>query len=123
MQKENAARREKGISPKVVVNFNALVTERTGARPPRRTGGTPGTGMPSLPRITPNDVEDHVKELVDIHYKKPGLDEPSVHMVFFLGEGERIRNEEDHFRRLTRKNRGKLKVLRGLAALEDVTEK
>jgi len=44
-------------------------------------------------------------------------------MVFFLGEGERIRNEEDHFRRLTRKNRGKLKVLRGLAALEDVTEK
>lgn len=79
--------------------------------------------MPSLPRITPNDVEDHVKELVDIHYKKPGLDEPSVHMVFFLGEGERIRNEEDHFRRLTRKNRGKLKVLRGLAALEDVTEK
>lgn len=123
LQKENAARREKGISPKVVVNFNALVTERTGARPPRRTGGTPRTGMPSLPRITPDDVEDHVKELVDIHYKKPGLDEPSVHMVFFLGEGERIRNEEDHFRRLTRKNRGKLKVLRGLAALEDVTEK
>ena len=27
LQKENAARREKGISPKVVVIFNALVTE------------------------------------------------------------------------------------------------
>lgn len=121
LQEENAARREKGISPKVVVNFTSFVTQRTGVSPPRRTGGTPASGMPSLPRVTPEDVEDHVKELVDLHYKEPGLEEPSVHMVFFLGEDERIRNEEDHFRRLTRKNRGKLKVLRGLAALENVT--
>ena len=76
-----------------------------------------------MPPIGPEDVEEQIETLVDLHYKEPGLDEPSVHMVLFLGEGERIRSEEDHFRRLTRKNRGNLKVLRGLAALEDVTGK
>ena len=109
----------------MVVDFNALVRERTGATPPRRTGGTPATGGADLPRLAPittEDIEDHVKALVKLNYENPGVEEPSVHMVLFLGEGERIRDEEDHFRRLTRKNRGKLKVLRGLAALEDVTQ-
>ena len=124
LEKENAAREEKGISPKVVIDFNALVRERTGATPPRRTGGTPATGGADLPRlapVTPEDVEEQIKEMVKRTYTKPGLEEPSVHMVLFLGEEERIRDEEDHFRSLTRKNRGKLKVLRGLSALENVT--
>ena len=42
LRNENEARREKGLSPKVVLNFNQLVREVTGATPPRRTGGTPG---------------------------------------------------------------------------------
>ena len=124
LRKENEARREKGISPKVVIDFNGLVRERTGATPPRRRGGTPATGgadLPPLARVTTEDVEDQVKEMVKRTYTKVGLEEPSLHMVLFLGEGERIRDEEDHFRRLTRQNRGKLKVLRGLSALEDVT--
>ncbi|MDF1858826.1 MAG: hypothetical protein P1U87_01355 [Verrucomicrobiales bacterium] len=122
LTKENAARQEKGIDPKVVTNFNQLVVDRTGVRPPRRRGGTPGSGNPPrMPGIGPEDVEDQIEELVKLHYKEPGLDEPSVHMVLFLGEDERIQSEEDHFRRLTRKNRGKLKVLRGLSALQDVT--
>lgn len=122
LAKENAARQEKGIDPKVVTNFNQLVVDRTGVRPPRRRGGTPGSGNPpAMPGIGPEDVEDQIDELVKLHYKEPGLDEPSVHMVLFLGEDERIKSEEDHFRRLTRKNRGKLKVLRGLSALQDVT--
>lgn len=124
LEKENAARREKGISPKVVVNFNQLVRERTGATPPRRRGGTPATGganLPNLPPVTPEDIEKQVEELVDLEYKEEGLEEPSVHMVLFLGEDERIGDAEDHFRRLTRRNRGKLKILRGLAALQDIT--
>lgn len=123
LAKENAARREKGVSQKVVTNFNQLVIQRTGVRPPGRTGGTPAGGgkIEPLPPITPKDVERHVKKLVKHHYDEKDLDEPSLHIVVFLGEDERIQNAEDHFRRLTNLNNGKLKILRGLAALEDVT--
>lgn len=126
LKKENEARREKGISPKVVLDFNRLVRERTGATPPRRRGGTPSTGGAKLPRlepVTPETIEDQVKEMVKRSYTKLNMEEPSLYMVLFLGEDERVRDEEDHFRRLTRHNRGKLKILRGLAALEDVTGK
>lgn len=123
LNEENAARREKGISPKVVVNFNQLVQSRTGATPPRRRGGTPASGgaMPNLPPVTAGDIEEHIKTLVKVKYEEAGLDEPGVHMVVFLGEDERIDNAEDHFRRLTRQNAGKLKILRGLSSLNDVT--
>ncbi|MDF1740544.1 MAG: hypothetical protein P1U86_15390 [Verrucomicrobiales bacterium] len=123
LNEENAARREKGISPKVVVNFNRLVQSRTGATPPRRRGGTPASGgaMPNLPPVTAGDIEEHIETLVKLKYEEAGLDEPGVHMVVFLGEDERIDNAEDHFRRLTRQNGGKLKILRGLASLNDVT--
>jgi hypothetical protein len=121
LEKENAARREKGIDPKVVTNFTTLVREITGKTPPRRRGGSPQSNPFELPRITPEDVEEHFKQLVRYGYKEDGRDEPSVHMVLFLGEGQDAGNHEDHFRNLTRQNRGKLKVLRGLAALEDLT--
>ncbi len=123
LAKENAARREKGVSQKVVTNFNQLVQQRTGVSPPRATGGTPAGGgnFPRLPRIEPEDVERHLKNVKKQEYDEKDLDEPSLHIVFFLGEDERIRNAEDHFRRLTNLNNGKLKILRGLAALEDVT--
>ena len=122
LAEENAARQSKGMSPKVVVNFNRLVRERTGATQPRRRGGTPASGgMPNLPPVTTKDIEEHIETLVKLEYKEPGLDEPSVHMVVFLGENERIEEAEDHFRRLTRQNGGKLKILRGLSSLNDVT--
>jgi len=123
LAKENAARREKGVSQKVVTNFSQLVQQRTGASPPRSTGGTPaGAGkIKRLPPATSDDIERQVKQLVKYEYKEERLDEPSLHMVVFLGEDERIKAAEDHFRRLTRLNNGKLKILRGLAAMEDVT--
>ena len=121
LEKENAARREKGIAPKVVTNFPALVRELTGKTPPRRTGGTPGENPYRLPDIDPEDVEEHIKRLVQYRYKEQGREEPSVHLVLFLGEKQSVGDREDHFRSLTRQNRGKLKVLRGLTALEDVT--
>ncbi|NNE91936.1 MAG: hypothetical protein HKN23_09845 [Verrucomicrobiales bacterium] len=122
LQNENAARREKGLPPKVVLNFNQLVRQVTGQTQPRATGGTPATGgMPRLPDHGPASIEEQVKNLVKKYYKDQGEEEPSVHMVLFLGEDENLGRFEDHFKDLTRKNRGKLKVLRGLAALEDVT--
>ncbi len=121
LEKENAARREKGIDPKVVTNFRALVREVTGETPPLRTGGSPANNPYELPDISPEDVEEHFKKMVRYGYKEDGREEPSVHMVLFLGEEQGAGDREDHFRDLTRQNRGKLKVLRGLAALEDVT--
>ena len=124
LEKENEARKAKGVSPKVVVNFNQLVREITGASPPSRRGGTPapgGAALPQMPPVTPEDIEKQIDKLVKSEYKAGGLEEPSLHMVLFLGEEEEIGADEDHFKNLTRKNRGKLKILRGLAALQNVT--
>jgi len=119
LEKENEARSEKGLSPKVVVNFNQLVREITGATPPaRRNAPAPA---PGLPPVTPGEIELQVAKLVKDRYKAEGAEEPSLHMVLFLGEKEEIGADEDHFKNLTRKNRGKLKILRGLAALRNVT--
>lgn len=123
LEKENAARREKGLDPKVVTNFGQLVREITGATPPQRRGGDNGVNaMPGMPDVTPEDIERQVDLLVKWQFKEQGHEEPSVHMVLFLGEEEEIADiEEDHFKNLVRKNRGKLKILRGLAALKNVT--
>jgi len=119
---ENDARRARGLSPKVVTNFNQLVREVTGATPPRRTGGS-GDPPPSMPAVTPEDVDAHLRRLVSLEYRDRGLDAPSLHMVLFLGKDERVSDDEDHFRRLVRRNQGQLKILRGLGALENVTGK
>lgn len=123
LAKENAARSEKGLDPKVVTNFNQLVREITGATPPQRRGNNAGGNpMPSMPPVTPEDIERQIDLLVKQQFKEQGHEEPSVHMVLFLGEEEEIADiEEDHFKNLVRKNRGKLKILRGLAALKNVT--
>ena len=95
----------------------------TGASPPRATGGTPSSGgMPRLPNHTPEDTEKQIRNLVAKYYDEEGREKPSIHMVLFLGKKEKIGDYEDHFKTLTRKNRGKLKVLRGLAELENVTQ-
>lgn len=111
---------------KVVVNFNQLVREITGAIPPARRGGGNGgggapSGLPGLPGVTPEDIERQIDLLVKGGYKEAGLEEPGLNIVLFLGEKEEIGAEEDHFKTLTRKNRGKLKILRGLAAMQNVT--
>lgn len=124
LEKENAAREEKGLDPKVVTNFNQLVREITGATPPRRRNGDVGDGaaLPAIPPITPEEIERQIDLLVKRQFKAQGIEEPSLHMVLFVGEEEEIQDsDEDHFKTLTRKNRGKLKILRGLAALKNVT--
>jgi len=122
LRKENEARREKGLAPKVVVNFNDLVRQVTGATPPRPGGGTPGVARPRRKPHTPEDIEDLVRNGVKQYYRENGLDPPSLHMVVFLGEDERMEDDtRRHFKTLTRRNHGKFKMLRGLAALQDVT--
>jgi len=132
LDNENNARREKGLSPKVVLNFFDLVKEVTGETPPRqqaRIGGDdnpppPRNNLPPLPPVTPEDIAHQFKRLVAEYYQKENRAEPSVHMVVFLGEDEDFQDtDKDHFRDITKRNRGKLKILRGLAELKDVTRK
>ena len=126
LRDENAARAEQGLAPKVVINFNALVRQITGASPPRATGGTPApAGMPRPgPPYTQEELVDHMKEVVVKLYNDNNKAVPQVHLVLFLGEDEDLGDDnKDHLRRLTKKNKGKLKILKGLAALEDVTGK
>lgn len=130
LQSENEARREKGLAPKVVLNFNQLVEQVTGQQRPRgqaRLEGTPGEPGIEIERPKPvgfDDVDLHLKRLVSEYYRKKGKDIPSVHMVIFLGEEERFQDDDKaHFSRIVNRNNGKMKMLRGLAALEDVTGK
>lgn len=125
LRKENSARAEKQLPPKVVINFNNLVQQVTGQSPPRATGGGPapaGLPRPGAP-YTQEEIEDHIKEVVGHFYKETNKTVPEIHMVLFLGEDEEIGDDKDHFRRLTKQNKGKLKILEGLAGLADVTGK
>lgn len=130
LEKENAARTEKGLAPKVVPNFNQLVTDITGATPPRgqrritSENGNRNNGMNRLPPVNLDEIDVQLRKLVIANYLKKGKDIPSVHMVIFLGEDEDfLDSDKDHFRRIVQRNNGKMKMLRGLGALEDVTEK
>jgi len=134
LAKENAARAERGLPPKVVLDFGALVRKLSpGAAPPRRIDDRPelpplAVDIPRPPPYTPEDVETHIRNLVQANYGPAKPDHPALHMVLFLGEDESLdevgtlADYEEHFRNLTRRNKGQLKVLRGLAALENVTE-
>ncbi len=121
LNKENEARQKKGQAPKVVVNFAALVRQVTGATPPRARGGGGGRRVAPQPPYTPEEIEEHVKNLVKRYYREEDKPLPQLNLVIFLGKDEDIGEYKDHFRRLTRRNKGKLKILEGLAALKDVT--
>ncbi len=121
LKRENEARQKKGLAPKVVINFAALVRQVTGASPPRARGGGGGGGARSKPPYTAEEVELHVKNLVNKYYREENKPLPQLNLVLFLGKGEDIGEYKDHFRRLTRRNKGKLKILEGLEALKDVT--
>ena len=74
-----------------------------------------------MPGYTPEDVQSHIENVVTANYGKNKPDRPKIHMVLFLGEREDIGEYEEHFVQLTRRNQGQLKILRGLAALDNVT--
>lgn len=131
LRKENEARAENGVSPKVVLNFNELVLQITGQSPPRPqarirsdtpTRNNNRLAMEPLKPIEFDDIDAHIRKLVIANYLKKSEDAPSVHMVIFLGEDEDLRvQDKDHFGRIVKRNHGKMKMLRGLAALQDVT--
>ena len=130
LEKENQARKDRGMAPKVVLNFGDLIRELSpGARPPQAQRSQEPPPAPSLsdlrierpPAYTPDEVLDHLNNVVTSNYGRNKPDRPQIHLVLFLGEKEDIGQYEEHFVTLTRRNRGQLKLLRGFAALENVS--
>ncbi|NOX99502.1 MAG: hypothetical protein GXP30_07215, partial [Verrucomicrobia bacterium] len=80
-----------------------------------------GRRVAPQPPYTPEEIEEHVKNLVKRYYREEDKPLPQLNLVLFLGKGEDIGEYKDHFRRLTRRNKGELKILEGLEALKDVT--
>ena len=111
LEKENAARREKGQPQRVIRDWHEIMREI----------------MPDVPRrpspgYTMEEVEDQVKDAVNTFYRDANKIKPQLNTVWFIGEDEvRNPNVEYHLDRLTKRNRGELRILEGLMGLKNVT--
>lgn len=112
LRRENEARKKKGVAPKVITSLWPIMRMVS-----------PGVvAPPNFRGYSMEEVEDHVKDGISRYYRAAGKPRPSVNLVWFIGEDESpSQRVEEHFKNLTRLNRGKLKILKGLAAVENVT--
>ena len=111
--KENESRLKAGVPRKVIVGLGGIIAKvAPGVRGP--PGGPPGYTM--------EDVEDQLKNAVSVYYRSKGKAKPRFNVVWFIGEDENpsIRIEA-HLKQQTKRNRGKLKVLKGMVGLKNVT--
>lgn len=113
VRKENEARQAKGLPLKVIADWWALTRQRA-----------PNVPFPPVHRgYYPEEVEETVKYSVNALYRAANKPRPEINTVLFIGEDELVQpNIEKHFEDLSRGNRGKLKVLKGLQGIEDVTK-
>ena len=111
--KENESRLKAGVPRKVIIGLGGIIAKvAPGVRGP--PGGPPGYTM--------EDVEDQLKNAVSVYYRSKGKAKPRFNVVWFIGEDENpsIRIEA-HLKQQTKRNRGKLKVLKGMVGLKNVT--
>lgn len=115
LARENAARKAKGIPERVIVNIGEVWRDM-GLRPPRsRPGGI---------QITPDQREEQVQNAIRLHYLSRDKPKPQINFVIFIGKDQ----DEDkvpmieHFENIAqRAKNGKVRVLKGMAALKNVT--
>lgn len=115
LAKENAARKAKGIPERVIVHIGEVWRDM-GFRPPRsRPGGI---------QITPDQREEQVQNAIRLHYLAKDKPKPQINFVIFIGKDQdedRVPQFE-HFENIAqRAKNGKVRVLKGLAALKNVT--
>ena len=113
LKKENENRLKKGVPRKVVIGLGGIIGKVSpGVRSP--PSGPPGYTM--------EDVEDQLKNAVSVYYRAKNKPRPRFNVVWFVGEDENpsVRIEE-HLKQQTKRNRGKLKVLKGMVGLKNVT--
>jgi hypothetical protein len=111
LDKENAARRAKGVPQRVIRDWHELVREL----------------MPSVrrkpgPGYLKEEVEDQLKNAARVYYRNRNKDKPKINIVWFIGEDEEPSIEWDtHFKNIARDSRGKTRILEGLEGLKNVT--
>lgn len=112
LKQENANRLKKGIPRKVVVSLSGIITQTS-----------PGLRhKPGPPGYTMEDVEDQLKNAVSVYYRAKSKPRPKFNVVWFVGEDENPSARiEEHLKHQTKRNRGKLKILKGMAGLKNVS--
>ena len=111
LDKENAARRSKGVPQRVIRDWHEIVAE---LEPNLRRKPGPGYTM--------EEVEEQVQSAKEIYYRNANKKKPEINIVWFIGEDEEPSVTVDtHFKNITRRDGGKTRVLQGLAALKNVT--
>lgn len=114
LKNENARRKEKGIPERVVISL-AEIRNELGLRPRTKPGGI---------QITAEEREDQVANAMKLHYLSKDKPKPQINFVIFIGADADDRNvpQMDHFKNLARRAKaGKVRVLKGLGALKNVT--
>ncbi len=111
LDKENAARRSKGVPQRVIRDWHEIVAE---LEPGLRRKPGPGYSM--------EEVEEQVQSAKELYYRAANKKKPEVNVVWFIGEDEEPSITVDtHFKNLTRRDGGKMRILEGLAGLTNVT--
>lgn len=111
LDKENAARRAKGVPQRVIRDWHELVAELA---PSVRRKPSPGYLM--------EEVEEQLKNSARIYYRNRNKDRPKINVVWFIGEDEEPSVTVDsHFNNIARDSRGKTRILQGLEGLKNVT--
>ena len=111
LTKENASRVKKGVPQRVIRDWHEIVAE---ILPNVRRKPGPGYEM--------EEVADQVKNSVSMFYRAKGKPRPKINMVWFIGEDEEPSDTvQNHFDSITKRNRGKVKVLVGMEGLKNVT--
>ncbi|MCB1093025.1 MAG: hypothetical protein KDL87_15920, partial [Verrucomicrobiae bacterium] len=74
------------------------------------------------PGYTMEEVEEQVKNAKDLYYRVANKKKPEINIVWFIGDDEEPSITVDtHFKNVTRRDGGELRVLKGLAGLKNVT--
>ena len=111
LNKENERRLKAGVPRKVVVSLGGIISKIL-----------PNVRHKPGPSYTMEDVQDQMKNAVSLYYRAKGKARPKFNVVWFVGEDENPSvSIEAHLDHQTKRNRGKLKVLKGMAGLKDVT--
>ena len=128
-EKENKARAEKGLPPKIVYNWNRYITEELRLRLPDRPRGTVtgGSGISSPAERNKKRLElvqDHIDAVRSVQYVAKNLRDPTLNFVYLIARDARRFAEYDDImtlRRVADEYRGEVEMLRGAKTMHNLT--
>lgn len=126
LAKQNAARKKKGLPPRVLLNTSVhgvakeLGIKWNNPRPSLSQFGANKKG--SLP-ITASELERHFRQIVRELYTKKKKRAPSVNVLLLLAGDETLKpDQEDAIYDFTRTFKGKLRIIKGFNEIKTAAE-